>query len=194
MTRNVLDDPKSSEMFCALFYIIFWSKPEVSIFKNGWDMANLINFMFYNIKWPEMHWLTPKLKCFIRNLYATKKQSFINLGREILFLNFVTSLWPYRSSEVKGQGAKWKNCYDFLSKVNCNCVPIWYRFQDIASFYNLLIKLISLITMVWSGPNSIDFQWLTKTRVNYQSKVYVFILHHSEDTDRWKHYIVTVTF
>ena len=73
-------------------------------------------------------------------------------------------------------------------------MPIWYRFQDIGSLNNLLIKLISLITMVWSGPNSIDFGGWPKTRVNYQSKVYVFILHHSEDTDRWKHYIVTVTF
>ena len=82
----------------------------------------------------------------------------------------MTSLWPYRSSEVKGQGAKWKPRYDFLSKVNSNCMPILYRFQDIGSFNNLLIKLINLITMVWSSPNSIDFRWLTKTRVNYQSK------------------------
>ena len=35
VTRNALDDPKSHEMFCALFCRIFWSKPEVSIFKNG---------------------------------------------------------------------------------------------------------------------------------------------------------------
>ena len=82
----------------------------------------------------------------------------------------MTSLWPYRSSEVKGQGAKWKPRYDFLSKVNSNCMPIWYRFQDIGSLNNLLIKLISLITMVWSGPNSIDFGGWPKTRVNYQSK------------------------
>ena len=84
-------------------------------------------------------------------------QSFINLGRKIIFFNFVTSLWPYRSSEVKGQGAKWKPRYDFLSKVNSNYMPIWYRFQDIGSFNNLLIKLINLITMVWSSPNSIGF-------------------------------------
>ena len=61
------------------------------------------------------------------------------------------------SSEVKGQGAKWKPCYDFLSKVNSNCMPIWYRFEDIGSFNNLLIKLINLITMVWSDPNSKSF-------------------------------------
>ena len=35
VTRNALDDPKSSAMFCELFYRIDWSKPEVSIFKNG---------------------------------------------------------------------------------------------------------------------------------------------------------------
>ena len=35
VTRNALDDPKSSVMFCALFYRTFWLKPEVSIFKNG---------------------------------------------------------------------------------------------------------------------------------------------------------------
>ena len=33
-------------------------------------------------------------------------QSFIKIGRKIFFFNFVTSLRPYRSSEVKGQGAK----------------------------------------------------------------------------------------
>ena len=63
------------------------------------------------------------------------------------------SLWPYRSSEVKGQGAKWKPLYDFLSKVNSNYMPICYRFHDIGPFKNLLIKLINLISMVWSGPN-----------------------------------------
>ena len=35
VTRNTLDDLKNSEIFCAKFYRIFWSKPEVSIFKNG---------------------------------------------------------------------------------------------------------------------------------------------------------------
>ena len=35
VTRNALDDPKSSAVFCASFYRILWSKPEVSIFKNG---------------------------------------------------------------------------------------------------------------------------------------------------------------
>ena len=35
VTRNALDDPKSSAMFCAQFYRIFGSKPEVYIFKNG---------------------------------------------------------------------------------------------------------------------------------------------------------------
>ena len=49
VTRNALDDPKNIAIFCARFYRIFWSKPEVSIFKNGRDMANLINFMFCNI-------------------------------------------------------------------------------------------------------------------------------------------------
>ena len=88
VTRNALDDPKSSAVFCAWFYRIFWSKPEVSIFKNGWDMANPINFMFCNITWPEMHRLTPEFKFFIRNLYATKMQSIINLGRKIIFLKF----------------------------------------------------------------------------------------------------------
>ena len=67
------------------------------------------------------------------------------------------SLWPYRSSEVKGQGAKWKLRYDFLSKVNSNCMSILYHFQDIGPSNNLLIKLINLISMVWSGPNSIGY-------------------------------------
>ena len=80
--------------------------------------------------------------------------TFINLGRIIFFLNFVTSLWPYRSSEVKGQGAKWKPRYDFLSKVNGNYMPICYRFHDIGPFNNLLIKLINLISMVWSSQGS----------------------------------------
>ena len=35
VTKNVLDDPKSSEKFCTLFYGFFLSKSEVSIFKNG---------------------------------------------------------------------------------------------------------------------------------------------------------------
>ena len=35
VTRNALDDPKSSALFCTYFYRIFLSKPEVSIFKNG---------------------------------------------------------------------------------------------------------------------------------------------------------------
>ena len=49
VTRNALDDPESSAVFCALFYRIFWSKPEDSIFKNVSDMANFINSMFCNI-------------------------------------------------------------------------------------------------------------------------------------------------
>ena len=49
VTRNAPDDPKSSAMSCESFFRIFWSKPEVCIFKNGSDMANLINFMFCNI-------------------------------------------------------------------------------------------------------------------------------------------------
>ena len=53
--------------------------------ENGWDMANLINFMFCNITWPEMHWMTPKFKFSLRNLFGTKMQSFINLGRKIVF-------------------------------------------------------------------------------------------------------------
>ena len=106
----------------------------------------------------------------------------------------MTSLWPYRSSEVKGQGAKWKLRYDFLSKVNSNCMPIWYRFQDIGSFNNLLIKLIKLITMVWSGPNSIGFGGWAKPGSITKVKISAFILHHSEETDRWKDYIVTLTF
>ena len=31
------------------FYRISWSKPEVSVFKNGSDMANLINSKFCDI-------------------------------------------------------------------------------------------------------------------------------------------------
>ena len=33
-------------------------------------------------------------------------------------------------------------------KLIVTVMPIWYRFQDIGSFNNLLIKLINLITMV----------------------------------------------
>ena len=69
----------------------------------------------------------------------------------------MTSLWPYRSSEVKGQGAQWKPRYDFLFKVNSNCMLILYHFQDICPSNKLLIKLINLISMVRSGPNSIGY-------------------------------------
>ena len=69
----------------------------------------------------------------------------------------MTSLWPYKSSEVKGQGAKWKPRYDFLSKVNSNCMPIWYRFQDIGPFNNSLIKPINLISKICSGLNLIGY-------------------------------------
>ena len=62
-----------------------------------------------------------------------------------------------RSSEVKGQGAKWKPRYDFLSKVNSNYMPICYLFHDIGPFNKLLIKRINLYSMVWSGPNLKDF-------------------------------------
>ena len=47
--------------------------------------------------------------------------------------------------------------YDFLSKVKSNCMLIWYHFQDIGSFNNSLIKLINLISMIWSGLNSIGY-------------------------------------
>ena len=73
---------------CSAHKRIFWSKPEVFVFKNGWDMANLINFMFCDITWLEMHWLNPKFKFFVKNLYATKMQSFINLGWKKNFFNF----------------------------------------------------------------------------------------------------------
>ena len=55
------------------------------------------------------------------------------------------------------------------SLVNSNCMPIWYRFQDIGPFNNLLIKLINLISIVWSGPNSIGLSGWPKQRVIYQS-------------------------
>ena len=34
-----------------------------------------------------------------------------------------------------------------MTEVNSYYMPIWHRFQDIGSFNNLLIKLISLINM-----------------------------------------------
>ena len=84
--------------------------------------------------------------------------SFINLGRKIIFFKFCDII----VSEVKGEGARWKPSDDFLSKVNSNYMPIWYRFQDIGPFNNLLIKLISLITMAWSGWNSmVGHTWVT---------------------------------
>ena len=39
VTRNALDDPKTVKG-SAHFYRISWSKPEVSVFKNGSDIAN----------------------------------------------------------------------------------------------------------------------------------------------------------
>ena len=76
-------------------------------------------------------------------------QSFINLGWKRIFFKFCDVIFSLsRSSEVKGQGAKWKPRYDFLSKVNSNYMPIWYCFQDIGPFNNLLIKLINLISMI----------------------------------------------
>ena len=58
-------------------------------------------------------------------LFVTEMQSFINLGRKIES--------PVMTSYLK---------------LVSNCMPIWYRFEDIGSFNNLLIKLIDLITMV----------------------------------------------
>ena len=49
VTRNALDDPKNSEICYTLIQTCLWSKPEVSIFKNGRDMANIIIFMFCDI-------------------------------------------------------------------------------------------------------------------------------------------------
>ena len=88
----------------------------------------------------------------------------------------MTSLWPHRSSEVKGQGAKWKPHYDFLSKVKSNYMPIWHRFQDIGPFSNLLIQLINLITMVWSGQNSIGFGGWPKPGLITKVKISAFFL------------------
>ena len=48
VTGNALDDPKTVKG-SAQFYRISWSKPEVSVFKNGSDMANLIKSMFCDI-------------------------------------------------------------------------------------------------------------------------------------------------
>ena len=82
---------------------------------------------------------------FVRNLYATKMLSFINLERKKCS-DIIFSL--LRSSEVKDQGAKCKPSYDVPSKVYSNCMPIWYHFQYISPFNNLRVKLINLITMV----------------------------------------------
>ena len=57
-----------------------------------------------------------------------------------------------------------------LCLFNSNCMSICYRFQDISPFNNLLIKLISLISLVLSGPNSIGYDGY-RTRVNKQSKL-----------------------
>ena len=52
-------------------------------------------------------------------------QSFINLGWKRFFLKFCDVIFSLsRSSEVIGQGAKWKPRYDILSKVNSNYMPI----------------------------------------------------------------------
>ena len=48
VTRDALDDPKTVKC-SAQFYRISWSKPGVSVFKNGSDMANLIKSMFCDI-------------------------------------------------------------------------------------------------------------------------------------------------
>ena len=79
--------------------------------------------------------IDPKIQIFYKKLICYQNAKFYKPRKKNnFFLNFVTSLWPYRSSEVKGQGAKWKPRYDFLSKVNSKYVPIWYRFQDIGPF------------------------------------------------------------
>ena len=40
-------------------------------------------------------------------------------------------LWPSRSPQVTGHGAKWKSIYEFLSMYNCNYRHIWPRYWDI---------------------------------------------------------------
>ena len=40
-------------------------------------------------------------------------------------------LWPSRSPQVTGHGAKWKSIYEFLSMNNCNYRPISHRYWDI---------------------------------------------------------------
>ena len=73
-------------------------------------------------------------------------QSFINLGRKIFFkFSDVTVTLQV----ILGQRSrcKMKARYDFLFQANRNYMPIWYRFQDIGPFNNLLLKLINLITM-----------------------------------------------
>ena len=46
--QKCIDDPKTVKG-SAHFYRISWSKPEVSVFKNGSDIANLIKSMFCDI-------------------------------------------------------------------------------------------------------------------------------------------------
>ena len=76
-------------------------------------------------------------------------QSFINLGWKRFFFNFVTSFFPdqgHLRSKVKvPNGIPVMTSY---LKVNSNYMPIWYCFQDIGPFNNLLIKLINLISMI----------------------------------------------
>ena len=75
-SRDILDDPKRMKCSAHNFVEFFWYQPEVSIFKNGREMANLINSTFCDIT---------KFKFLMRNLYPPKMQSFINLGRKIYF-------------------------------------------------------------------------------------------------------------
>ena len=56
-------------MFCTSIKRILWCKQKVSIFEIGWDMA-IHNFQ--DITWPEVYWLSPNFKFFIRNIFYMK--------------------------------------------------------------------------------------------------------------------------
>ena len=48
----------------------------------------------------------------------------------LYFHIIIFSLWPSRSSKVKGRGVKWKRQHKFICVNNCNYVSIWRRLED----------------------------------------------------------------
>ena len=66
----------------------------------------------------------PKIKNFVRKLYATKMQSFINIGNKKVFQFCNLIFFPMKVIRGQRSRCQMKARYDFLSKANSNCMPI----------------------------------------------------------------------